>query len=329
MSTTDRAFIRAYSDAEAALPPHGPQPAADAPPHAASVERRSPGQFQPSAGRTQGTATGRYYLPRPHVLFPSEEHTGQPGPRSAEVAAPQTEDSVRRPLSQFAVGAPQTPDFRAAFEVERFLRPPICCEFDGCCSEALDALALRVEDLLGAGQNVLAVVGNAAGVGCTTLTVSLADRLVARRQRVVVVDADWERAELATALGIAPLHGWEEVLRGDLALQEAVVQATAEPLAAVLAKQVDPAASAHLLASLRASTSVEILRNHYDLVLLDYGAAASQAEESDPVFWQLGVHAVIGVASTIAMDQSAWETLLGNQDIELAGIIHNFQPHSG
>ena len=103
-------------------------------------------------------------------------------------------------------------------------------------------------------------------------------RLLAQRGfRVLLADAAFDDPQLARRLGMAPQAGWEEVLAGRLPLEEVIIDSTADRLAVLPA--VKPSAgdggdnSAGSGAGLETglAASLDVLKQHYDFVLVDAG----------------------------------------------------------
>ncbi len=70
---------------------------------------------------------------------------------------------------------------------------------------------------------VIAVTGGKGGVGKTNVSVNLSIALARRGHRVALFDADLGLANVDVMLGLAPARNLEDVLRGDCALEDAMV----------------------------------------------------------------------------------------------------------
>jgi Mrp family chromosome partitioning ATPase len=85
-----------------------------------------------------------------------------------------------------------------------------------------------------------------------------------------MADADFQQPQLAERLGLAVETGWEDVLRNEVPLAEAVVQSCQDHLALLPLRATTRDASV-LVDSLRSSTNLRVLRHHYHMVLVDLG----------------------------------------------------------
>ena len=70
---------------------------------------------------------------------------------------------------------------------------------------------------------VIAVTGGKGGVGKTNVSVNLSIALARRGNRVALFDADLGLAKVDVMLGLSPARNLEDVLRGECALEEAMV----------------------------------------------------------------------------------------------------------
>jgi Mrp family chromosome partitioning ATPase len=239
MSAIDRAFLRAYeTDGDATAP--------------ADARRRSRSSTPPI----------------PHL------HQSAAAPPAASSAA----SSERRPLSTFTAAAPQVEArFRPGLEVDGFRWSPVNETLIKQHRPRWDAVIAALLAADEAGCSLIGIGGASRGIGATTVAGCLARLLVEAGKTVALVDGDFATAGLARELGLAADIGWEDVLAGRAPLADAVIQSLGDRLA-VLPLAQGGAPAAEKLDAIHASITAGVLRYHYDIVLFDLGAVASQQQ---------------------------------------------------
>jgi Mrp family chromosome partitioning ATPase len=117
----------------------------------------------------------------------------------------------------------------------------------------------------------------ATGPGKAPVALGLATAALAEGRRVALLECDLAAPALAARLGLSPVPGLHEYLRGEAEpeqiLQPLVLAGPAsdratEPLACIVAGEVEPAPVA-LLDSERCDQAIEKLRHAYDLLVID------------------------------------------------------------
>lgn len=179
----------------------------------------------------------------------------------------------RLPLSAFVREVVPEDEFRPHLEVEHFLWPSAVRAILERGGPDTASFATQLLARAQAGEKVLAITGGGRGEGRTSVALGLARTIAAAGGRVVLVDADFERPDLARSLGVAPEFGWDHVLQGELPLDDVLITSLGDHLAMVPWHQ-RLAGSVLPFHPLRANVSLGLLREHYDLVLVDGGPLA-------------------------------------------------------
>ena len=164
--------------------------------------------------------------------------------------------------------------------------------------------------------------------GATTLALCLASRIASRGQRIILVDGNFVRPQVATWLDAMPTAGWEDALKHVAQLSDAAVHATDDRVDLLALGAKKPKDAQSLVAGLQAAVTAGVLRHAYDLVLVDLGAFF--AAESQPILLELvrnlGVDVVLAVTGPEQADRRDLRTLaehLGQSGCELLGTIEN------
>lgn len=255
MTTLDRAFIKAYTGA----PP---------------ARERAP--------RVAEAAAAPFVAPANEPAWPSGRAT-PPRPTAVESPPPKVA------LSTFSGILAYPQSVRARNEVDR-LRWPVECTVlaeDPAWHGLLDQLSKQIS----MGQKCIAVTSLERGVGRTTVCLTLARQLAARGLRPLVVDADCQQPDLARVCRLQQYSGWGEVMLGDMPLEEALVAAIDDGVTLMPWRGAEKRLS-QLATSERVATSFELLRGHYDLVLID----------APPVSSDEALGELVGFAEGISLD---------------------------
>jgi Mrp family chromosome partitioning ATPase len=145
------------------------------------------------------------------------------------------------------------------------------------------AAALREGAVPGQGR-VLLCLGVAPSVGTTTVVLNLAVCLAGTDGlRVVVVDADEGRPAVAERLGLSGRPGLAEVLAGSEALDRALQETGFPRLSALTAGQPDGDRLACLVGEV-CRPVLRLLRDRFDLVLIDGGGSGSLGRSCDDAY---------------------------------------------
>jgi Mrp family chromosome partitioning ATPase len=212
--------------------------------------------------------------------------------------------------------------------VDQFTWPRLCRRLIARAAGELDRLADALLAANSQGQKVLAVAGCRRGEGATTLLLCAARRLAERGIKPVLVDADLVQPRLAKRLGVQPQFGWDETEEEGRSLDQAIVEATANNVALLPLRE--PSAefdrSSGDLARLPACLNV--LREHYDMVLVDLGPLEEPAPAEDAISRNARlVDAIVLVHNhrlTSAERLTACQEQLTEAGTAVAGIVENF-----
>jgi capsular exopolysaccharide synthesis family protein len=144
-------------------------------------------------------------------------------------------------------------------------------------AEALRSIRLALIGAHAAGVPVLAgVTSSRPGEGKTTLAISLARVAAQSGSRTLLIDADLRRPSVAHTLGIKPVAGLVEVLRGDVPVESALVRDAATGLMILPVRA--PYAGSELLDAAHIDRLVDTLRDRFDLVIFDVAPALAVAD---------------------------------------------------
>jgi Mrp family chromosome partitioning ATPase len=270
-------------------------------------------------------SVGLLDTPRRPVLFDHQPSAIDPPQSPSPVATLSSFPQV--PLVK---QLPAQPEFKPAWQVDRFTWPRVCRRLMARAAEEFDRLADAFLAAGARGQKVLAIGGCCRGEGATTLLLCAARRLAERGAKLVLVDADLSRPRLAKRLGVQPQSGWNEVSADDETFfANAVVESAANNLA--LSGIREPASPSHRTCSdwSRLAPCIENLKSHYEMVLVDLGPL----EEVEAIGDVLGqtvagkIDAVLLVRNPRVTSEArlaAVEQQLTAAGAALAGVIENF-----
>ena len=167
---------------------------------------------------------------------------------------------------------PAEREFKPAWEVDHFTWPRLCRRLIARAAEELDRLADALLAANNQGRKVLAIAGCRRGEGATTLLLCAARRLAERGIKPVLVDADLGRPRLAKRLGVQPQIGWDETTEEEgRRVDQAIVEASANNVALLPAREPADDGGRPAGDPSRLAACLKILRNHYDMVLVDLG----------------------------------------------------------
>jgi len=136
-------------------------------------------------------------------------------------------------------------------------------------SEAYRAVRTALNfGIRGEGHKVIQVTSPDPGDGKSTLAGNLAVCMAQSGKRVLLVDADFRRPRVHKLFGAEPIVGLSSIIKGTADLSDAVVASEVENLY-LLPCGPRPANPSELLSSPRFSEMIHVLREQYDIVLID------------------------------------------------------------
>jgi Mrp family chromosome partitioning ATPase len=218
--------------------------------------------------------------------------------------------------------------FRPAYQVDQFAWSPTAGKLSLSAGLQLDRLADGLAAGLSEGRKVIGLGACSQGEGCTTLLLCAARRLAQHGLNVLMVDADVDHPCLARRLGLMPETGWEDVLAGRVPPAEAVIESIQDrlsilPLRGLSAEQDTPARL-----TVSPATSLAVLREHYELILVDLGELNNAMPAGQPLeaaaHWLDAVVLVHNVRTTPQAELMQTRDRLQMAGIAEAGIAENF-----
>jgi Mrp family chromosome partitioning ATPase len=205
-----------------------------------------------------------------------------PSPQSASLPAPPTDAAAAPapapaapvtqieapPVAAVEVAPPPPAATRAAFEVDRFLWPELCQSL--IAKAQWTSAARELSAVAREGQQVFVITSQHRGEGRSTLALSLALKLSQQKHKVALIDADFQRPQLARQLKLLPACTWDDVLRGTLPLTESWIESVEDGVTLLPLK--DRADATGLTGNARLKEQFSLLRRLCDIVLIDAGS---------------------------------------------------------
>jgi Mrp family chromosome partitioning ATPase len=186
--------------------------------------------------------------------------------------------SARGSLSDFSAASESTRNFQPVQSIDRFELPETCETLLEELAGDFEATTSLIERHAKRGQKLVMIGAAHESAGCTTFVLCLGRALAKRGLKTVMVDYDFTGAMLAASLDLEVEADWLDVLASRSTLAQAVIQATAEPLALLpLAEPADRRPGAETAP--RQRLDLGILRKSYDVVLMDAGPVPELSRE--------------------------------------------------
>ena len=331
MTTIDEAFIRAFGQ-QAGGPGAAPQPASGAQASDRPAEQRDdegPGVLadSPCPYRTAEQAAEACPCSADGTC-PCGSDGACPLLRAGRELPAAVDPAEAESPGVDPEGPPDEP-FQPSFQVDGFAWPSGCTRLSMVAGEQIDRLADALADERDQGRRVVAMSGCRPGDGCTTLLLCLARRLAERGLRIAVIDADFDNPLLARRLGLLPEVGWEEIFTARLPVEEVTIESVQEglavlPLCGSVSGEAFPAGD-HADPAAR----LDVLRERYDLVLVDLGPLGDDTLEGQGVLqavldWIDAMVLVHNVSATSEDELNRIRRRAQAAGLVEAGIAENF-----
>jgi len=195
--------------------------------------------------------------------------------------------------------------------------PETCESLLATAGTQLAALAAELVDFSLLGPKALFITGVRRGEGRTTLLLTLARHWSNQGKRVLLVDADCQRPQLAECAGLTVAAGWDDALTGKVSLDQAFVE-TVDGIA-FLALRGPVAAERLKLAGVKLPSQPDVLLRQFDCVCFDAGPRAAGA---GPIADRLLGNPAVLDAAVVVRDarQTAFESDTLVQRLTQAGV---------
>jgi len=256
------------------------------------------------------------------------------GPPSIE---PDRETLVETPPPLHSEDAPQMASptiyepmaFQPSFQVDSFAWPTGCTRLAMLAADEVERLSDALIDGVHAGRHVVAVGGCRQGDGCTTLLLCAARRLAERGLKVALVDADFANPWLARRLGLLPEAGWEELAAGRLPIEEVAIESIQDELVVLPLCGTPPRRESSGRDLPDPVANLNVLRDHYDLVLVDLGCFGDLVEQDHvgaaaALRWVDAVLLVHNVRSVPPDELDQTRHRMQAAGLAVAGVAENF-----
>ncbi len=205
------------------------------------------------------------------------------------------------------------------------LDPSVCAFYQPKSVDAESFRGLRTTlffKLEGAGHRIIQVTSPNMGDGKTTLATNLAVSIAQSGKRILLVDADFRRPRLHKMFGMDATTGLASVIAEDTDLQDAI-QATPVPNLSLLPCGPRPNNPAELLTSQRFLDLLEVLREQFDIILIDTPPLLAVSDPSVVAPRVDGVLLTIRVAKNGRPAAERAREMLTNLGANVYGVVVN------
>jgi Mrp family chromosome partitioning ATPase len=224
----------------------------------------------------------------PHANFADPPRAASAkGPSAAAPIAPAQSTAVTEPaVSPRPVILPisgPSPIWRPVFEVANFTWPELTDVLLDAAGAQFRTAATDLAEACRRHRKLVSITAARRGEGCTIIALALAKALADQQQRVILVDAHFEAPGLADNLGLAAQVGLEDALSGEKPLVEALVESLEDRVVVLPLRE--PVASDWRLSIARLKSSLDELRRHCDVVLIDAGPVGDTNDRRRLLSW--------------------------------------------
>jgi Mrp family chromosome partitioning ATPase len=294
------------------------------------TRRTDPGATsQAVATTTTGKRPLSAFIPRATRGQSTLDHLARPEPQIARPSGPEVHSNRPdyRPTTR-----PERPGYLANLHpgttVASFRWPDVCRVLSRQYGGELDRVAEVVSQHARAGQSLIGVLGLFPGSGCTTLALSLAERLAGPTHNTILVDGNFCNPRLAALLDAVPTAGWQEVLRQETPLGDAIVRAADDLLDLLAITAIPTGNEFELVAAAETTRCAHALRAAYGITLIDLGPFfdASSRTVTLELIRRMEIDAVLAVAGPQPADLRDLDTIdehLQQAGCALTGVIEN------
>jgi succinoglycan biosynthesis transport protein ExoP len=199
-------------------------------------------------------------------------------------------------------------------------------------AEAFRMLQMNLRFGAGGPVRSVMVTSSRSREGKTTIAWNLASAAASAGLSVALIEADLRRPSLAKRYGLRPGPGLSEVLLAEAPVNEAVQAVMMHPagsqngqsraLQVMVAGQVPPNPSALMQSSMMLRT-VDVVRKHHDLVVIDTPPLAHVADAISLLRHVDGVLVAASVSSTRGPEATRLRDQLQSLDARVLGVVAN------
>ncbi len=226
----------------------------------------------------------------PHAKFaeaprraPSARADSAVSPTSSSQPAVSVLDATVSPRPVILPISGPSPIWRPVFEVANFTWPELTDVLLDAAGAQFRAAASDLAEACRRHRKLVSVTAARRGEGCTIIALALAKALADQQQRVILVDAHFEAPGLADNLGLSVQVGLEDALTGEKPLVEALVESLEDRVVVLPLRQ--SATADWRLSIARLKSSLDELRRHCDVVLIDAGPVGDTSDRRRLLSW--------------------------------------------